>query len=633
MIVNDEAANNGGKGIKYRDLAKEWTEEEIYKFWHNYNVITIFNAYSAWVDTMYDCGYARAETISIAGKKRVVENPLDPTCYYMTPVYVTDKNGGIVKDDNGNKKIDHYEYDGRPMIFSKSEMKYYGLEWKDLTKVEQKIIRVAENVYEKAIDLMNYYTFDDNVLVSAYSMLQLFEFNKEFSQVNPIGTSYIMYPQGYELKAFTYDAYLRLILSNTTGDSLQDKDSRSLYERTMEDSSITFGVLFIILDIICIYIIPAFKVFFLVVLFLLSIVMIIASAVKIELNMVKVTWKSLARPLLGFCAVSISLSLTVSLFMSNGAKGVTGDLTPTIKLGDPTMVTAVMIFINACALYLYWKICRQVAKDLVTYARIIANSIGGTVYGAIKSIGNIVASGGAGSKIGGAVLAGGAVGAMGGGGALGAIGGIALASGVASAVGGRKAQGSYDPRQASKNNLPKQRPQHSENTKGRMSTNRYEDRIQSGKKKRSKGRTADYGRKNGMDRKRGIKATLEDVKRGYGDKAKTYGERANSQKEMSESIKGSNALLGEQVAGVGVGIASKKNAFLEKQYFAKEKAVGIALKPVQAVGNAKKKGAGSVNNLRPVRAVRKNMSGYKAVMNKANGGTDRKINSYKKKGN
>lgn len=175
VIINEKVANDKEKGIKYRDLTKNWTEEEIYKFWHNYNVVTIFNAYSAWADTMYDCGYAEAETISVAGKKKVVENPLDPTCYYVTPVYARDKNGGIATDEKGNKKVDHFEYDGRPMVFSRSEMKYYGLEWNDLTKAEKKIIHVAENVYEKAIDLMNYYTFDDNVLISAYSMLQLFE--------------------------------------------------------------------------------------------------------------------------------------------------------------------------------------------------------------------------------------------------------------------------------------------------------------------------------------------------------------------------------------------------------------------------------------------------------------------------
>lgn len=362
--------------VTYAEATQDWTNERVYKFWHNYNVATIFNAYSTWADTMYDCNYAKAETIRIGGKKYRVDNPLDPTSYFKY-----DQNTGKMTD-------------GRPMVFSRSEMAYYGLQWSQLTTVEQKIITVQDNVYEKAIDLMNYYNFDDDVLVSSYAMLQLFEFNKEFSQTSLIGSDYIMYPQSYELKAFTYDAYLRLIVSNTTGDSLQTEENMSLYERTMKNSSITFGFLLIILDIICVYLIPAFKVFFLVVLFFMSILMIVSSAVKIELNIMKVTWQSLISPLLSFGAISIGLAFVVSLFMSNGAKGVTGDLTPTVQLGDPTMVIAVMIVLNAVALYLYWKVCRKAFKDFITYTKAVLSNITGTVAGAFKTVAGVALAGG-----------------------------------------------------------------------------------------------------------------------------------------------------------------------------------------------------------------------------------------------
>lgn len=391
--VKYEGNPDGLGSITYEELIKDWTEEELYKFWHNYNVVTLFNAYCTWVDAMYDCKYAEPETIRIAGKKKHVEDPLDPTCYYTSPEYQKDAHGKIMEDEDGNPIITGYKFDGRPMVFSRSEQKYYGLQWNDLTKVEQKIITVQEKVYEKSIDLMNYYTFDDNVISSAFSMIQLFEFNKEFSQNSFISSSYVMYPQSYELKAFTYDAYLRLIITNTTGDSLQTDDARSLYERTMDNSSITFGILLVILDILCVYLIPVFKVFFLIVLFLMSIVMIVGSAVKIELNLLTVTWKSLIRPLASFCAITIGLAFLVSLFMYNGAKGVTGDTQATIQLGDPTMVTVVMIFLNACALYLYYKVCKQVASDFIKYAKAVANNIGGTALGALKTIGGVALAG------------------------------------------------------------------------------------------------------------------------------------------------------------------------------------------------------------------------------------------------
>lgn len=413
--------------MKYKDLVADWTDEEVYKFWHNYNVTTIFNAYCTWVDTMYDCDYAKPQTIHVAGKRRVVENPLDPTSYYMSPVYKENADGTIKRDANGDPEISGWNYDGRPMVFSRSEMGYYGLEWNDLTKVEQKIIEVQDSVYEKAIDLMNYYNFDDDVLVSAYAMIQLFEFNKEFSQNSFIGESFVMYPQGYELKAFTFDAYLRLIIANTTGDDLQAENGQSLYERTMENSSITFGILLIILDILCVYLIPAFKVFFLVALFFMSVMLIVASAVKIELNILQVTWKSLIFPLLSFSAVSIGLAFLVSLFMSNGAKGVTGELSPTIQLGDPTMVIAVMIVVNAIALYLYYKICKQAAKDFIKYTKAIMSNIGGTVVGAFKAVGA-------------AAMAGGIVSAL-------------RNRGDGFGTGG--GAGSHDPKQSGKDNMPR----------------------------------------------------------------------------------------------------------------------------------------------------------------------------------
>ena len=631
-----EYIDMGGKtGQTYAEVSKDWTEEEVYKFWHNYNVTIIFNAYSTWVDTMYDCNYAKPTIIKIGGKEKRVENPLDPTCYYYS----------VVTDEHGNQSI---VADGRPMVFSRSEMGYYGLEWNDLTKVEQKIINVQENVYEKAIDLMNYYNFDDDVLVSSYAMLQLFEFNKEFSQNNVIGQSYVMYPQSYELKAFTYDAYLRLIIANTTGDDLQAEQGQSLYERTMENSSITFGILLIILDVICVYLIPAFKVFFLVALFFMSIMLIVASAVKIELNILQVVWKSLLFPLVSFSAVSIGLAFIVSLFMSNGAKGVTGELTPTIQLGDPTMVIAVMIVINAVALYLYFKICKQAAKDFMKYTKAILNNIGGTVVGALKT-----------------------------------VGAVAMAGGIVSALrnrgdGSGGGSGSHDPKQSGKDNMPRPHATgdtasgsgggaggsdgsgagaksdsgySAEKAHGQVaqaskpesekptgdSTNKYEKRAKEGKNKREGGSVSGS-----------VKPEIGDAKKPTSsEKAKTYAQRARDQKAYSDSV-GSDANAGEKLAGVRSRVASKVNYAKSKGYEMHDKAgktIDSAKKGATERINTAKSGASSamknassrVKNSNAARqynrvkeSAKTNMKSYKSGVNKANRRTQSAINSYKK---
>lgn len=381
-FIYGSAGSDANKYEKLDDNFKtncwdKMNDQEKYEFWHDYNVNTLFNQYSAWLDTMLDCDYADSETIEVAGEKFVVRDPLDPTSYFTY--------------DESTDKITA----GRYMVFSRSEMKYYGLSWEDLTQVEQKIITVQDNVYSKSIDLMNYYTLSDETLIQAYAMIQLFEFNKEFSQTSLVSDDYILYPQSYELKAFTYDAYLRLIISGTTGEDLMTTADNtdptnvttnvSIYQRVLENTSIFFGIVLLINDFIAVYILPAFKLFFLLLVFFMSIAMIVSSAIKLELNLVKAVWSSLLAPMLSFALVSIGMAWLVSKFMSEGAQGVV-QTSHLIQLGDPTMVICVMVVINVVALILYFKILKKAFKDLVNYVKAISASISGAVVGTLGSV-------------------------------------------------------------------------------------------------------------------------------------------------------------------------------------------------------------------------------------------------------
>lgn len=347
------------------------TEEEIYKVWHDYNVWTLWNCYCPWLDTMSDCKYAESEKISVMGETFVVKNPMDPTSYYEV-----DDSGKIVA--------------GRYMIFSRSEMKYYGLDEGDLTNVERKIIELQDNVYANTIKLMNYKTLSNEVLVNAYSMIQLFEFNKVFSQSSLLGEDFILYPQGYELKAFTYDAYMRLILSESSGENLMTDNNESIYERILSKTSLFFGLLLIVNDVIAVYLIPILKLVFLVLIFFISVALIISASIKLEFNVVTVMWKSILAPLCSYGATSIGMAYIVSLFMSNGAEGVTKTST-TISLGDPTMVVIVMIIINVAVMVLYWKICKKSFMDFKTYVTAIFDNISATVVGAVRGMASGVA--------------------------------------------------------------------------------------------------------------------------------------------------------------------------------------------------------------------------------------------------
>ena len=327
-----------------------------YKYWHNANVAQLLNIYTPWVDTMLSCDYAKPENIYVAGKKFRVEDPINPESYYGS---------------------------GRPMVFSRSEMAFYGLKEDDLTQVELKIIKMYDAVYESLLTLMDYYNFGDDVLNTGAAMLETFEFNKQFSEKNVFGEDYMLYPQSYELKNFSYDAFLRLIMAETTGEDIAasyDEDG-SMYMTVVKNSSILTGIMFILVDMLACYAIPALKLFFLLLIFALSVIMILCATVKLDISLPRVLWRSLVSPLLKFLCVTIGLALFVSLFMSNGNTAVTGRGGFTISLGDPVMVLIVMIVANAGALYLYFKIVRKVLSDCITYGKAVAQSVSGMAGG------------------------------------------------------------------------------------------------------------------------------------------------------------------------------------------------------------------------------------------------------------
>ena len=379
-VVDMSFTYNGKKYKSLDKFSKVWNglnNEERYKFWHTYNTFSILLNYTAWLDTMMDCNYTKSETIRVMGDKFTVQNPLDPTSYYKT-----DKSGNIIA--------------GRLMVFSKSEMNYYGLKESDLTEVERKVIKLQDNVYNETLDLMNYYSLSDETLIHAYAMLQTFEFNKIFSQESIAGNGgYTLYPQGYELKAFSYDAYLRMILSEASSESLMSggntkKDgttetNTSIYKRIQANTSLFFAIFLLINDVLAVYIIPGLKLFFIVCIFFTSIALIISASIKMEFNIMRITWKSLFAPLLSFGAISIGMSYLVSMFMGTGANGVvqSGLI---INLGDPTATLIVMIVINAGVTILYFKICKKCFHDLRTYFKAVFDNIGAAVVGAAGTV-------------------------------------------------------------------------------------------------------------------------------------------------------------------------------------------------------------------------------------------------------
>lgn len=318
------------------------------KYWHNLNVARLYSIYSPWVDILYDCSYAKETQIKAFGKIFTISDPLDPSTYP----------------------------DERPMIFSEAEMNYMGLSSADLTQVERMIIAANKDMQESSYDLLNYYNFSDVSLNSAAAMNCTFAFNIAFSETGVFTDNKILYPQSFDLPSFSYDAFLRLILSNNTGESLLDTTTGAgtaagnttgdFYERIVNNSSMTTVIVMLLLDVVSIYVVPMLRIFFVIAIFLSSILIVLSQAMRIEGNMKFVTKvvTNFILPLLKFLGVTLGFAFIVSLFMGVGNNAVTQTARNSIQMGDPVMAMLLMLVVNIGCIILYWRIISGVLRNL-----------------------------------------------------------------------------------------------------------------------------------------------------------------------------------------------------------------------------------------------------------------------------
>ena len=354
------------------------TDEMKQKYWHNLNVTRLYCLYCPWVDIMYDCSYSKEETITVMGRRVTIDDPIDPQKYPQD----------------------------RPMIFSASEMSDYGLNEADLTSVEKKILRCNEQFEDRMYELLNYYNFSDPTLNSAAAINCAFVFNNMFSENGIFTENHNIYPQSFDLANFSYDAFLRLILANATGESLIDASttedsgmatgdlSGDFYERLVNRSSTITVIIMLILDVLSVYLIPAFRIFFLVAIFLASIFIVLTSAFRIESSakFIRKVGTQFFLPLIAFFLTTVAFSLIVGLFIGEGNNKVT-ETGLSISLGDPVVTMLVMIALDLILLFVYWKIIKKVLTDIRGQAKAVGSFVGGIGSAAVGFVAGAVAAG------------------------------------------------------------------------------------------------------------------------------------------------------------------------------------------------------------------------------------------------
>lgn len=290
-------------------VAKDETYQKQVQFKNAHN--RVWNMYCPWVDSLYDL--KTNERVTVGRANIYIDDTLNPSSYIQK---------------------------GRPMIFSEADMIIKGYSFKDLTDIERRIQAVLENTYEDMMYLVNYYDMDDETLICVAAMYATFNFNTEFSQDSFLGESVMLYPQGFELRNFNYDAFMRLALLNATGENIFD--STDLYTRVMSKGSLITGILLIAADIVACILIPLVKFVILLGIFLLGILIGIACIVNPPDKVVDAVTKSLIVPTLLFMALNMVFALCMSFIVGEGLTAYVGNKGMNFVTNDPTITIFMM---------------------------------------------------------------------------------------------------------------------------------------------------------------------------------------------------------------------------------------------------------------------------------------------------
>ena len=346
--------------------------EEYYKTWFNVSLDNLYRTYSPWVDMMYDLDMAEKEEIEYGGQREVIEDPINPASYHI-----------------------------RPMVFSKSEMDYYGLKDADLTKVEKAIIKTLDDTRRDWLQLMNYTQLDDSVLNTAAAMIATFNFNKNFSQDGLLKRNYIMEPQGFDLRQFSYDGYLRLILQNASGESIfYNKDLKSdIYEIIAERGGFGTALILVVQSALAVYVIPTLRMLMLVLMPIAVILSVIAAFIRRDKSYAKMVVKDIVIPFYAFLGITLLMAFVVSKMMGDAGNSLIVDTGKgSLNFKDPSTTLMMLLIFCLAVAYGYYLTVRKVITSGFRNAKMISipvksaiekvtvNAVGGVVQKVSDSV-------------------------------------------------------------------------------------------------------------------------------------------------------------------------------------------------------------------------------------------------------
>lgn len=337
-VVNTWVERYGITSDNYRGSGI--SDEQVNKMW---------NLYCPWVDSLYDLECV-SDTVTVWDETMIVNDAFNPSYYYDAKTEM-----------------------GRQMIFSESERINAGINSNDLTTVERKLLQVTEQTYEDLRYLANYAQFDSEAIITAAAMAATFNFNRIFSETTVTGDGITLYPQGYELKTFNLDAYLRLILLNNTGTSVFS--TTDIYETVLDDGGCIAGIGLIVYDVIALWVLPTAKLLMVLLTFFASLLFAGYLILQKPKKILALAWKDLILPPVIFGLVTTAYAGVVAMLMGDGLDMYVGSRTGSFVTNSIGVTLFTLIIVSLVLVYAYWKLVKTQVKDVIAYGCIVKDSI------------------------------------------------------------------------------------------------------------------------------------------------------------------------------------------------------------------------------------------------------------------
>ena len=200
-------------------------------------------------------------------------------------------------------------------------------------------------------------------------------------------------PQGFELKAFGWDAFLRMILQNATGESLVYNQTlkSDIYEIVAEKDGFVTLFMMWFNSFVVVYLVPTLLILILCCLPIAMMLSVFASFIRQDKTLVKSFATECMLPFITVLVVNILLAFTVSILMGDGGNQlVTGSLGESQSFNSPRSTMGVLITVTLVACALYWVAVANLFKGLYKNARIVSIPMkAGVQMAASLVVGNI----------------------------------------------------------------------------------------------------------------------------------------------------------------------------------------------------------------------------------------------------